>query len=304
MNSGILWQTGMLALGAGALFILAGKVLCRKLGVKVHGMRGKGEERPAALGLGIYGAFLIPFLYQVVIQASTASDRLYTPELQTSLTGVLILSSFVLLVWGWRCDRGRSGLETILVQWGAQATLWAVGVRINRMNLDFFGILPSSWGGSEVIELPLWISLVVTLLWFSLITSVIEFLDGIDGMASLIVGAGALAIGTHSWLAGSEEYLVPLYGFLLGGVALVAAWLGRPSGWFLMGKSGSFLLGFWFAVLTVLSRQKGAAASVLTPLILLSLVFAVLLFRFVERSLLGFGDVKQAGKRNSPAGGQ
>jgi len=289
MSGGFLLGGAGLALVFGGLLALLGAFLCRRADLRIGAMGGKGERRPAALGLALIGAFLVPLTYSVCIHSATQADRLYPPETQVALVVVLWGASLLLLAWGWRCDRRRAGLETLLVLWGAQAALWIVGLRIERVSLGFLGL--GRWGfGDGIIDLPLWLSFGVTLLWLSLVASVIELLDGIDGMAGLIVGLASAAVFTHAWVVSPEDLFVQLFAWLLAISAFLVAWLGRPSGRLLLGKNGSFLLGFWLASLTVLARQKEVTASILTPLVVVGLVLAVILFRFVEGSL-GFSRV-------------
>jgi len=284
MNGWFLLGTMIPVTILGGGLALLGTLLCRRWRLMVRAMGSKGEKRPAALGLALFGAFLTPLTYHVCVRSTTRIDRMYSPETQSVLIAVLCGTSLLLLVWGWRCDRRRSGLETILVMWGAQAAMWIVGLRIDRVSLGLFGLGLGDFG-IGVLELPVWASLVVTLLWLSLVASVVELLDGIDGMAGLIVGLSSIGVFTYTSMVGSEEPFVKLFAWLLAASSLLAAWLGRPSGRLLLGKNGSFLLGFWLATLTVLARQKEVAVGILTPLLVIVLVLVVVLFRFIEGSL-------------------
>jgi UDP-N-acetylmuramyl pentapeptide phosphotransferase/UDP-N-acetylglucosamine-1-phosphate transferase len=164
-------------------------------------------------------------------------------------------------------------------------------LRIDRLG---FGFLPGQ--EEALVQLPLWLSFFLTLFTLTLIASVIELLDGIDGLAALATGAASLAVFTHAFVSGGDgDLFVQLFAWLLMVIALLAAWLGRPGGRLLLGKNGAFLLGHWLAILLVLARQKEATAKILTPFLILGLIAAVILLRFIERSL-GF-HLRKAGTK-------
>lgn len=270
----------VMVLGGTAIWL--GSRLCERWGLRVSSMGGKGAAKPAPLGFALLIGFLPLLYYYVVIAHSTEGDRLYSLQTQTQLVGALCLTGLVLLIWGWRVDRNRSGLESILVLWGCQVLLWAVGLRIDRIGLPegFEGLLAVDESGRAI--LPGWSSLVVTLLWTSVVASVIELLDGVDSMAAWVVAVASVLILIQ---ASSTDLLVQLFSWGLACSALGVAWMGRRRGKFTLGKNGSYLLGFWFAALTILARQKGAAASLLTPVVIIGLIAAIVLFTFIERSL-------------------
>jgi UDP-GlcNAc:undecaprenyl-phosphate GlcNAc-1-phosphate transferase len=257
------------------------------------------RRRSAPLGLAVLLAFLIPLAVVVLPGQWTQPDRLYPQEIQETLVIVLMASGLVLFLWGCRSDRGQTGLETIFILWTVQAVLWGVGLRIERV---MFGI-PGVWQ-IGVVEFPLWMSLVVTLFWLSIVSSVVELLDSIDGAAGLVSGLAALAVFIQARLFSPDDLFVQAFAWLLSITCFGAAFLGRPGGRWHLGKNGSYLLGLWLASLTVLARQKGAAASVITPFLVLAVILVIVLFGFVERSL-GFGHhVRRERNAKRHAGGE
>jgi UDP-N-acetylmuramyl pentapeptide phosphotransferase/UDP-N-acetylglucosamine-1-phosphate transferase len=291
MSPNLLLIAAAVAVGAGAFLAARGTLICRQWNLRARAMGGKREPRPVALGIAVFGGFLLPLIYYVGFALSARGDQYYPLETQRLLVAVLYFTSLALLAWGWRCDRGRGGLETILVLWAVQAALWSAGLRIDRLG---FGFLPGQ--EEALVQLPLWLSFFLTLFTLTLIASVIELLDGIDGLAALATGAASLAVFTHAFVSGGDgDLFVQLFAWLLMVIALLAAWLGRPGGRLLLGKNGAFLLGHWLAILLVLARQKEATAKILTPFLILGLIAAVILLRFIERSL-GF-HLRKAGTK-------
>lgn len=291
MSPNLLMISAAVALSAGVFLAALGTLICRQWDLRTRAMGGKREPRPVALGLAVFGGFLLPLIYSAGFAMSARGDQYYPLETQRMLVAVLYFTSLALLAWGWRCDRGRGGLETILVLWVVQAALWRAGLRIDQLAFGFL-----SRQEEALVQLSAWSSLALTLLTLTLISSVIELLDGVDGLAGLVTAAASLAIFAHASVTGGDaDLFVQLFAWLLTMAALLAAWLGRPGGRLLLGKNGAFLLGHWLAALVVLARQKEATAKILTPFLILGLIAAVILLRFIERSL-GF-HLRKAGTK-------
>jgi len=155
----------------------------------------------------------------------------------------------------------------------AAATI-AIGFGVNVDRFTFPGF------GSQ--ELPDWFSGPATILWIVAIMNMVNFLDGMDGLA-----AGICAI------AGSTFALI---GLSLGAAdaALLAAIVAGASFGFLhqnfyparifMGDSGALLLGFLLATLAVEGLVKTAAlATLVLPLIVLAIPIIDTSFVFAKR---------------------
>jgi UDP-GlcNAc:undecaprenyl-phosphate/decaprenyl-phosphate GlcNAc-1-phosphate transferase len=155
----------------------------------------------------------------------------------------------------------------------AAATI-AIGFGVNVDRFTFPGF------GSQ--ELPDWFSGPATILWIVAIMNMVNFLDGMDGLA-----AGICAI------AGSTFALI---GLSLGAAdaALLAAIVAGACFGFLhqnfyparifMGDSGALLLGFLLATLAVEGLVKTAAlATLVLPLIVLAIPIIDTSFVFAKR---------------------
>ena len=147
----------------------------------------------------------------------------------------------------------------LLVQLGAAAIVISAGVRIT--------FLPEAlWG--DVAEI------VLTGIWLIGLTNAINFLDGIDGLATslTIVAAGSLGLVA---VVGGQSF------FLLLCAALCGACIGflphnfrrRPASVFL-GDSGATLLGFSLASIAIVGDWGGegsSAINVVIPLLILGI---------------------------------
>jgi UDP-GlcNAc:undecaprenyl-phosphate/decaprenyl-phosphate GlcNAc-1-phosphate transferase len=164
--------------------------------------------------------------------------------------------------------------------WGAKLAgqLAAGGIAIGfGVNVDRF-----TFPGFGSQELPDWFSGPATLVWIVAIMNMVNFLDGMDGLA-----AGICAI------AGSTFAVI---GLSLGSAdaALLAAIVAGACFGFLhhnfyparifMGDSGALLLGFLLATLAVEGLVKTAAlATLVLPLIVLAIPIIDTSFVFVKR---------------------
>src|SRR5215218_1656133 len=146
------------------------------------------------------------------------------------------------------------------------------GVEVDRFTFPFLGIQ----------DLPAWVGVPATLLWIVAIMNMVNFLDGMDGLA-----AGICAI------AGSTFAVI---GLSLGApdAALLAAIVAGACFGFLhhnfyparifMGDSGALLLGFLLATLSVEGLVKTAAlATLVLPLLVLAIPIIDTSFVFAKR---------------------
>jgi len=154
------------------------------------------------------------------------------------------------------------------------ALLWHGGVRITT--LPFTSGLHSLSPG---------LSLFFTELWVLGLTNGINFIDGVDGLASGVcaIAAGSLClmqVGRAPWAAAAAAALCgACIGFLRYNF--------HPAKIFL-GDTGSLLLGFWLASIALAAAAKTAAATTLAlPLLVLGIPVADIAWAFIRRSLAG-----------------
>ncbi|MFC1499632.1 MraY family glycosyltransferase [Candidatus Zixiibacteriota bacterium] len=145
----------------------------------------------------------------------------------------------------------------LLVQLGAAAIVISAGVRITFLP-------PALWG--NVAEI------VLTALWLIGLTNAINFLDGIDGLATsmTIVTAGSFGLVA---VATGQPFFLLLCAALCGACAgfLPHNFRRRPASVFL-GDSGATLLGFSLAAIAIIGDWGGngsSAVNVVVPLLIL-----------------------------------
>ena len=134
--------------------------------------------------------------------------------------------------------------------------------------------------------LPEWLSVTLTVIWIVFITNAVNFIDGLDGLA-----AGVSAIMSISLVFISIR--VGEYSIAILGIALMGSCFGflpfnfNPAKIF-MGDTGSTLLGFMLATLSIQGVFKSyAVISFAVPLLILGLPLFDALFAMIRRILRG-----------------
>jgi UDP-GlcNAc:undecaprenyl-phosphate GlcNAc-1-phosphate transferase len=199
--------------------------------------------------------------FRQLAASSTPSDILAAKQ-TVHLSAAFFGCGFLMLLLGMADDRFElKPLWKFLGQISIIVILWSLGVRIQT--------LPFS-SGTQPLSDPL--SLLFTLVWVLGLVNAMNFIDGVDGLASGIaaIGAASLAcieVGKAPWAAAVAASIAGAsFGFL--------RWNFPPAKIFL-GDAGSLLLGFWLAMVALTAASKTAAA---TTLLLPMLVLGVPLF--------------------------
>ena len=126
-----------------------------------------------------------------------------------------------------------------------------------------------------------WIGVVVTVLWIMILTNAMNFLDNMDGLSAGIgVIAALLSAGILLLMVRQPHWSVAFGLLLLAGSLSGFLFWNRPPATIFMGDSGSNLVGFLLATLTVTGtfyEHSGSRHVILAPLCIL----AVPLYDFV-----------------------
>jgi len=158
----------------------------------------------------------------------------------------------------------------------------------------------------QIIALNASASVAITVFFIVLCSNAVNFVDGLDGLATGVVGIGALAFFAYSYALTVTEHLTRATTSSLITVAIAGACVGfLPHNFFparmFMGDSGAMLLGLLLATSTIsLTGQidtsqlqdvrRGLVPTVLPlvlPLAILALPFLDLVLAFVRRTYAG-----------------
>jgi UDP-GlcNAc:undecaprenyl-phosphate/decaprenyl-phosphate GlcNAc-1-phosphate transferase len=144
----------------------------------------------------------------------------------------------------------------LLVQTVAAAALYYSGYGIHNLSLPFGG----NW------EMPLYLSFPATWLWVVGLTNAFNLIDGMDGLAAGASGFAMLSIFLAA-LAQGDQVVAVLAVVLIGAVIGFLHYNFHPASIF-MGDSGSMLLGFMAAALSLAGSNKGTTVvAIAIPLV-------------------------------------
>ena len=250
------------AVAAAIVFIITPTVgsIARFVGAMDEPNSRKIHEDPVPRlgGLAIFFGFIIPALLFL--------------ELTDQMKGVLVGASIITLFGAVDDLRGTTPPVKFAGQFIAAGCLIFYGMRIDYFTLPYLG----------TIDLDPALAIPLTLLWVVALINIVNFIDGMDGLAA---GVCTIAAGTFAVIAIS-----------LGrpGAGILAAILAGTTLGFLrhnffpasifMGDSGSMLLGLILAAVTVHGVLKSVAAVTLViPLLILGVPIFDLSFAILRR---------------------
>ncbi|HXV99001.1 MAG TPA: MraY family glycosyltransferase, partial [Anaerolineae bacterium] len=180
------------------------------------------------------------------------------------LTGVL-LGSVAMFAFGlWDDARELPAWPQFVAQFGAALIAISFDIIVERVTLPIFGYT----------IFPPWLTYPLTIFWVMGMINTVNWLDGLDGLAAGVAAIAGLLFAVHAYSLGQTVVaLFPL--------ALAAACLGflpfnfHPARIF-MGSSGSMLLGFALASLSILAPAKVATALLVLGIPILDVVWLVI----------------------------
>lgn len=147
----------------------------------------------------------------------------------------------------------RLGLQCVIA-----SLVWMMGIHIDFLTLPGFGLVQLGW-----------LSLPLTVFWLTGVVNAVNWIDGLDGLAS---GIGVITAATSFLICLHTGQLAAA----LIGIALVGSLFGfllfnfNPAQIF-MGDGGSYFIGFLLASIGVSGLVKSATATaILLPLMVLA----------------------------------
>ena len=203
------------------------------------------EPTPRLGGLGILAGFLVPVLY-------------YLPE--DSAARALVCGAILITALGAVDDIwGLSPAVKLAGQIACASVPIAAGLTIDHITIPFLGA-----GDLGPAQYPL------TVLWFVALMNMINFIDGMDGLAAGITGLGATTFAILAASLGRADPAI-MAAALAGACAAFLVFNFHPARVF-MGDSGSMLLGFVIAGVAISGVMKTTAAiAVVAPLLILAI---------------------------------
>lgn len=239
--------------------------MARLLGVVDNpgGRRINRRPIPRLGGLAMLLGFLVPALAFLKL----------TPEAR----GILLGAAVATTVGAIDDFRGLPWLPKLGGQVVAAAIPTAFGVWVDHFTLPFVG----------AHSLPSWVGIPLTVVWILAIMNMVNFLDGLDGLAAGVCG---IAAGTFSVIALSLGKPQPaIVSAIICGACIGFLRHNFYPARIFMGDSGAMLLGFVLAAVSVQGLLK-TAATVALGIPLLVLAVPILDTSFVVLKRLKYGQ--------------
>lgn len=231
----------------------------------------KKHKTPIPLlgGVGIFLGFMIGYI-------------LFVDHIEKRSVAI-IFSSFLIILIGiiddWYKTKSKEFpvFPRLMVQIFAAIIIYASGIRFSGFTNPFTHMY---------IVLPVWLQFILTIMWIFGVTTVINFSDGMDGLA-----------GGLCTISGSTLFIVALFmgqtvsammSILLVGASIGFLRYNRYPARTFMGDSGANFMGFILAVIALDGAFKNATLiSIFIPILALGLPIFDNIFVVVKRFLSG-----------------
>ncbi|MCP4175399.1 MAG: undecaprenyl/decaprenyl-phosphate alpha-N-acetylglucosaminyl 1-phosphate transferase [Fuerstiella sp.] len=239
---------------------------------------------PMGGGIAVFLGLLVPILLVVFAGDLIRLAPAALAELRSGISSDMVLRQ-----------------QAIGIMVGA-VVLFTMGLADDRWNLSWrlrlgvqvlvaLGVTQSGVRATVFVAQP-WIGVMITVLWIMVLTNAMNFLDNMDGLSAGIgVIASLLSVGILLLMVPQPHWAVA-FGLLLlaGSLSGFLCW-NRPPASIFMGDSGSNLVGFLLATLTVSGtfyqvETSGSRHVILAPLCIL----AIPLYDFLTVILIRLKD--------------
>jgi UDP-GlcNAc:undecaprenyl-phosphate GlcNAc-1-phosphate transferase len=215
------------------------------------------QPTPRLGGAGLYLAF-------VIVVALTLPFPRQDPQELIRLVGVLLGASLMLLVGAYDDRWELAAAPQILAQFVAAAIAIAFGVVIWQV--------PNPFGAP--LDFPPLLAVAFTLFWLMGMMTTVNWLDGLDGLATGAVIIASAILFFHTFRLGQDS--LALLPAALAGCALgFLPYNFHPARLFL-GSSGAYFLGFALGTLAIIGGAKMATTLLVLGIPILDVAWLIL----------------------------
>jgi len=273
------WIVGVIVLAALASYTFVGLAARHGTSLGMIDVPRAGEVQVRSVPRnGGYGMLVSLWLAVAFAVFARPTELLAAPGDDWKLVGVLI-GSVLIVPLALVDDRKRLGPYA---QFGGQFAIAAIpvafGLRIDSIASPF----------GAAFELPVWLGMLLTVFWIVAMINAINLIDVMDGLAGGIAAMSAGVLFVRSlWFGQHTIAVLPL--------ALAGSILGflphnfHPARIF-MGTSGSVLLGYWLATMSVIGGAKVGTAFVVLGVPILDTAWVIGRRLLARRSPFHGGD--------------
>ena len=245
-NPEVIWGA-LIAFGIVVLLTPAVGGMARLLGVvdKPDSRRLNKRPIPRLGGLAIFLGILVPSLAFL--------------SLDGEMRGIVLGAAVACVVGAIDDFRGLEPVQKLAGQIAAASIPLAFGVWIDHFTFPFLG----------VVDLPAWVGMPLTVVWIVAVMNMVNFLDGMDGLASGVCAIAGLTFAILALSLGKIDAAI-LSAIVAGACVGFLRHNFFPARIF-MGDSGALVLGFTLATVSISGLLKTASTVVLfLPLLVLA----------------------------------
>lgn len=227
------------------------------------------EPIPLTASYAIFAGFFVTYLFLT---------RDFSWEtLALFLGGVLLLTIGTIDDWFKTKGKDFPALPKLIVQVSAAVLVFASGISFEGFVIPFTG---------EYLMFPVWLQFVLTILWIFGVTTVINFSDGMDGLAG---GLSAISAATLFIVAlAMGQINSAIMAIILVGVAVAYLRFNRAPAKIFMGDAGATFIGFILAVIALDGAFKQATVlSLFIPILALGVPIFDNIFVVIKRMMQG-----------------
>lgn len=219
---------------------------------------------------------LIPRLGGLAIYIGMVGAVLLLVDITHEVLGLLLGCTTIVIVGIWDDICQIPAKVKLMGQIVAALVLVAFGIQIDWLTNPLDGIIYLDW----------YISIPLTVFWIVGFTNTVNLIDGLDGLAagvSIIASISVFLMAIHMQQADSALIVLALAGSAFG----FLQYNFNPAKIF-MGDTGSMLLGYTLAAVSIMGVVKTAATiALVVPVIALGLPILDTIFAIVRRKMSG-----------------
>ena len=215
---------------------------------------------PRIGGLAIYIAFLAGFI--LVSTFITLPISIMIGATIIMLTG-FIDDKFQIKPW-----------QKMLGQFIATIVILSDGLFIKYLTIPFF---------EQSVQVSVWIAIPITILWIIGVTNSVNLIDGLDGLASGVSIIAASAIFVMALIMNDVQ--VAFLSITLIGATLGFLFFNFHPAKIFMGDTGSLLLGYLLAVLSMIGFKQVTIITLIIPIVILAVPIIDTAIAIIRRKL-------------------
>jgi UDP-N-acetylmuramyl pentapeptide phosphotransferase/UDP-N-acetylglucosamine-1-phosphate transferase len=260
----------VVALASSLLFVSRAIIVATKLGLLDQPAPRRVHQIPVPRsgGTAVFLAFTIGILITFILDVPRNN-----PEIERLLL-VIGASALVVGVMLYDDILGMAPLPKLLWQIGAAAIVVLPrfqgidhGIVINTFNAPFAG----------EVKLPASFAVLFTLFWIVGMMNTINWVDGLDGLASSVtlVACAVLFAHTYFWPRSAPQFTISLLPLALGAAVIGFLWFNWHPAKVILGDAGANFLGFALAVISIIGGAKIATAMLALGLPILDVAWVI-----------------------------